>query len=623
MTDALLIGPEAIRDALKTLPLAPGVYRMLNAKGDILYVGKAKHLKNRVASYVSSSGQATKTILMVAQVARVEWTVTKNPAEALLLEANLVKKHRPRYNILLKDDKSFPYLLFSAHAYPRIHKHRGAREKGAEVFGPFASVGALNYTLTLLQRVFLLRPCADTIFKNRSRPCLQYQIKRCSAPCVKYVSEEQYASQLSLARDFLQGKSRAVQEALAAEMKRASDDMDYEHAAHLRDRIKALTQVQQEQGLRAAGLEDADLFALHHVGGRSTVAVYFFRQGMHYGSQSFHPTHSEDADHAAVMEAFLGQFYASHIPPKELLVSHEPSECVLLAEALSLNVPYKVQIRTPQRGAKSELMTQAMTQATAAHERAIIEAASVAQHLDALRDLLTLPRPPQRIEIFDNSHIMGTHQLGAMVVACEGVFKKSAYRTFNRKSDDTIAGDDLGMMREMMRRRFRGIAKNPSPSRGEDGGEGVSDLPELLLIDGGPTQLGVVREVLAELGLSEICTVAVSKSPDRNAGREWFHREGLAPFQLPVGDPLLHYLQRLRDEAHRFAIGAHRKRRSAAISKSALDDIPGIGPARKKALLHHFGSRSGVESATLAELRKVEGLNAKTAEIVYGYFHSA
>lgn len=614
MTDSPLIGPDAIRDALKTMPLAPGVYRMLNAKGDILYVGKAKQLRNRVSNYASPSGQSYRIMRMVSQVVRVEWTVTASEAEALLVEANLIKQHKPRYNILLKDDKSFPYLMFSAHAYPRIVKHRGATDKKAEVFGPFASVGALNSTLALLQRVFLLRPCADTVFKNRSRPCLQYQIKRCSAPCVKYVSEAQYAGQLSLARDFLQGKSRSVQQALADEMQSASDAMQYERAAELRDRIKALTQVVQEHGLRASGLVDADLIALYRANGRSAVAVFFFRQGLHFGSQSFHPTHDEDVDDAGVMEAFLGQFYHSRTPPKEILLSHAPANAPLLIDALSLRVPYKVQLRLPQRGDKLALMTQALAQAKAAQERAMIEAASVTTHLEALRDLLGLPRPPQRIEIFDNSHIMGTHQLGAMVVACEGVFKKSAYRTFNRKNEDTIAGDDLGMMREMMRRRFRGFKREEMDA---------GDIPELLLIDGGPTQLSAVREVLAELGLSEICTVAVSKGPDRNAGREWFHREGLEPFQLPVGDPLLHYLQRLRDEAHRFAIGAHRKRRSATISKSALDDIPGIGPARKKALLHHFGSRSGVEHATLAELKKVEGLNAKTAELVYGYFHSA
>lgn len=614
------LGADAISAALKLMPLKPGVYRMLNPQGDILYIGKAKHLRNRVGSYTSTSNMTWRIMRMVSQVARVEWTETGSEAEALLLEANLIKQHKPRYNILLKDDKSFPYLMFSAHAYPRIVKHRGQAEKKAELFGPFASVGALNATLALLQRVFLLRPCADTVFKNRSRPCLQYQIKRCSAPCVGYVSEEQYAAQLSLARDFLQGKSRAVQDQLAVDMQAASDAMQYERAGELRDRIRALTQVQQEQGLRASGLTDADVIGLYRTqtgdekqGGRSAVAVFFFRQGMHFGSQSFHPTHDEGASDTEVMEAFIGQFYHSRLPPKEILLSHMPENADVLTDALRLRVPYGIDMRLPQRGDKAQLVTQAVAQAKAAQERASIEAVSTQKHLEGLRDLFALPRPPERIEVFDNSHIMGTHQLGGMIVATGEGFKKSAYRTFNRKDDATIAGDDLSMMREMMRRRFRGF-------KPEELAEG--DMPELLLVDGGPTQLAVVHEVLTELGLSAIPLVAISKGPDRNAGREWFHIVGREPFQLPVNDALLHYLQRLRDEAHRFAIGAHRKRRSAALVKSALDDIPGIGPTRKRALLHHFGSRKAVEDATLAELKKVPGINAKTAETVFSYFHS-
>ncbi|MBA4274997.1 MAG: excinuclease ABC subunit C [Alphaproteobacteria bacterium] len=605
-------GADAIRDALKSLPLSPGVYRMLNAKGDILYVGKAKQLKNRVSNYANINALTTRIMRMVHQVARVEWTVTKSEAEALLVEANLIKKHKPRYNILLKDDKSFPYLMFTAHAYPRIVKHRGSTKEKGEYFGPFASVGALNHTLAMLQKVFQLRPCADTIFKHRTRPCLQYQIKRCSGPCVNLISEEAYAAQLGLARDFLSGKSRAVQDAFTLKMQEASDAMQFERAAEWRDRIRILTQIQQEQGLRAAGLTDADMMALYRDKGRSCVAVFFFRQGLHFGSQSFHPTHDDDASDAEVMEAFLGQFYHSRTPPKEVLLSVAPTNDDVLIDALSMRVPYRVAMRMPQRGDKSALMDEAMQQAKAAHTRAALESASVMQHLEAMVSLLDLPRVPERIEVFDNSHIMGTHQLGAMIVATPDGFKKTAYRTFNRKDEATIAGDDLSMMREMMRRRFRGVTADSLTS---------GDAPELLLIDGGLTQLGVVREVLAECGLSSIPTVSIAKGVDRNAGREWFHMEGRAPFQLPVGDPLLHYLERLRDEAHRFAIGTHRNRRSRALTQSALDDIPGIGPTRKKALLHHFGSRAGVENATLAELQKIEGINAKMAEQIFSFFH--
>lgn len=607
-----LLGADAIRDALKALPMAPGVYRMLGAKGEVLYVGKAKHLKNRVGNYANVNGLTIRIMRMVSQVARVEWTVTKNEAEALLVEANLIKQHRPRYNILLKDDKSFPYLLFSDHEYPRILKYRGSTKgKKGEFFGPFASVGALNFTLALLQRVFLLRPCADTIFKHRTRPCLQYQIKRCSAPCVGYVTPEEYAQQLAFARDFLSGRSRAVQEALASAMQEASDAMEFEYAAALRDRIRALTQVQQEQGLRAAGMSDADIVALHRDKGRSAVSVLFFRQGLHFGSQVFHPTHDDEAGDDEVMEAFLAQFYSTHTPPKEVLLTLAPANEALLAEALSLHVPYSVTLRVPQRGDKAELLQSALREAREAHARMTLESASVAQHLESVAQLFGLPRPPERIEIFDNSHIMGAHQLGAMVVATQDGFKKTAYRIFNRKSEETIAGDDLSMMREMMRRRFRGF----DPASVTEG-----DMPELLLIDGGQTQLDVVYGVLEEYGLTDIPTVSIAKGVDRNAGREWFFMKGKTPFQLPVGDPLLHYLERLRDEAHRFAIGSHRKKRSAALTKSALDDIPGIGPARKKALLHHFGSRAGVESATLTELQKVEGVSAKMAEQIFAYF---
>ncbi len=607
-----ILGADAIRDALKALPMSPGVYRMLNGKGDVLYVGKAKHLRNRVSNYANINALTYRIMRMVDQVARVEWTVTKSEAEALLVEANLIKQYKPRYNILLKDDKSFPYLMFSHHAYPRILKHRGSTKDKGEYFGPFASVGALNFTLALLQKVFLLRPCPDTVFKHRTRPCLQYQIKRCSAPCVKYVSEEQYAGQLALARDFLSGKSRNVPEVFAQQMQQASDAMEFERAAELRDRIRALTQVQQEQGLRSAGMTDADMMALYRDKGRSCVAVFFFRQGLHFGSQMFHPVHDEESSDTDVMEAFIGQFYHTRTPPKEVLVNVMPNNEDVICEALSMRVPYTVLLRVPQRGDKSSLMDDALRQAKDAQARAVLESASVAQHLESVAQLFGLARPPQRIEVFDNSHIMGTHQLGAMIVATPEGFKKTAYRTFNRKSEETIAGDDISMMREMMRRRFRGY---------DAAAMSEGDIPELLLVDGGITQLNAVCEVLTEYGLNDIPVVSIAKGVDRNAGREWFFMRGKEPFQLPIGDPLLHYLERLRDEAHRFAIGTHRKKRSRALTHSGLDDIPGIGPNRKRALLHHFGSRAGVETATLAELQKVEGINAKMAEQIYSYFH--
>lgn len=629
------VGADAVREALTIIPTSPGVYRMLNGAGDILYVGKAKHLKNRVSNYANINALSTRIMRMVAQIARVEWTVTKSEAEALLVEANLIKQHKPRYNILLKDDKSYPYLLFSDHAFPRILKHRGSTKVKGELFGPFASVGALNHTLALLQKVFLLRPCADTIFKHRTRPCLQYQIKRCSAPCVNYISEEAYGAQLALARDFLSGKSRQVQEAFSTEMQQASDAMQFERAAELRDRIRALTQIQQEQGLRAAGLNDADAMALYRAKGLCAVAVFFFRQGLHFGAQVFHPTHDEDASDAEVMEAFLGQFYHTRPAPKEILLSILPENADVLTEALSLRMPYSVQLRTPQRGDKAQLMAEVLAHAEAAHSRAVLESASVKQHLAALTALFGLPKSPERIEVYDNSHISGTHQLGAMIVATPEGFKKSSYRTFSRKDEATIAGDDISMMREVMRRRFRGVSMVRHPVGAQHSTGSISDavqpkgsqhdndtLPDLLLIDGGQTQLSAVREELAALGLSSIPTVSIAKGEHRNAGREWFFIEGRAPFQLPVGDPLLHYLERLRDEAHRFAIGTHRKKRARALTHSHLNDIPGIGPSRKKALLLHFGSRAGVERATLAELQKVEGISAKMAEAIYGYFRS-
>lgn len=609
--DSGLRGPAAIRDALKTIPGAPGVYRMMNARGDVLYVGKAKHLNNRVGSYASVSRHNNRTLAMVNQIARIEVVTTQSEAEALLLEAAQIKRFRPRYNILLKDDKSFPYLLFSAHAYPRMQKHRGAQGAG-EYFGPFASVGALNQTMALLQRVFLLRPCADTVFKNRTRPCLQYQIKRCSAPCVQFVTPEQYAEQLARARSFLQGRHREVQEQLVAEMQKASDAMDFESAAVIRDHIRALTQVQQEGALRATGLHDADVIALARRGAKSVVQVFFFRNGAHFGNQSFHPRAEAEASDGEVMEAFLGQFYQGHTPPAEILVNIEPAECALLQEALRLRTTYQVTVRQPQRGDKLALVQNAQANAQAALAREEQEAQAVKQHLASLQKLFALPYLPERVEVYDNSHSMGKQALGGLIVATPDGFDKRSYRTFNIKDLTLAPGDDYGMMREVFRRRFKSFKAD---------GNTAESCKLLVLVDGGAGQLSSVHEVMKELDLLDVPIVGVSKGPDRNAGREFFHQVGLSPFQLPPNDPTLHYIQRLRDEAHRFAIGAHRKKRSKSLTVSALDDIPGIGAGRKRALLQHFGSRAGVERATITELQNVAGISKTVAQNIYDYFH--
>ncbi len=616
------IGTEAIRVALKDIPHLPGVYRMTDAKGKMLYVGKAKDLHKRVTSYALARDLSTRIMRMVEQVAQVEITITQSEAEALLVEANFIRRYRPHYNILLKDDKSFPYLhLGSDHPYPRLAKHRGAQTAPGEYFGPFASVGALNETMVILQKIFLLRPCADTVFKNRTRPCLQYQIKRCSAPCVGYISEQDYGDAITRARDFLHGKHRDVQDALVAEMNKASAAQDYETAALLRDRIRALTQVQQEQGLRTAGLDDADVIALARRGGKSVVQVFFFRQGSNFGHQSFHPRHEAEATDAEVMAAFLAQFYQSHTPPPEVLVNIEPQDCALLAEALTLQMQQKITIREPQKGDKKTLITNAFAQADAALARAEMEQASVRANLVKLQELFALPHPPKRIEVYDNSHIMGRHALGAFIVATPDGFDKRSYRTFNIKDANTVPGDDYAMMREVFRRRFKGATTQESttPADDSDAAHDVS-YPDLVLIDGGLGQLHAVQEALQEIGVQGLTLVAIAKGEDRNAGREWFHMPGREPFQLPINDPLLHYLQRLRDEAHRFAIGRHRKKRSASLTTSALDDIPGIGATRKRALLEHFGSRAGVETATLAELENVPGISKTIAKTIYNYF---
>jgi excinuclease ABC subunit C len=599
-------GSRNIKAALKDMPNAPGVYRMVNEAGDILYIGKAKNLLNRVSNYTNASGLTTRILRMLSQVARIEITTTQNEAEALLLEASLVKKHQPRYNVLLKDDKSFPYIIFSHHAFPRIAKHRSKRApKEGKSFGPFASTGAVNHTLALLQKAFLLRPCTDSVFNHRSRPCLQYQIKRCSAPCVGYVNAQEYAQQVALATDFLRGKNRDVQQAFTQQMQEASDAMDYEKAALLRDRIAALTKVQQEQALHASNLQDADVIALHREGGANVVQVSFFRGGQMFGGHAYFPKQEEASD-TEILHAFLGQFYQKHLPPTELLISHQIDDVEVLEDALSQLAESRVSIHIPQRGDKRAVIEQAIKNAALTLERKLMEHASIATHHQALQALFHLQEPPKRIEIYDNSHVMGAQAVGVMVVATPEGFEKKSYRSFTIKDPATIAGDDYGMMREVMTRRFKD----------------TQTLPDLILIDGGKGQLSTVTQVFNTLGIKGPVLVGIAKGEDRNAGREWFFQDGRTPFQLPVNDPTLHYLQRLRDEAHRFAIGAHRKKRSKALTQSALDDIPSIGASRKRALLLHFGSRADIERATLNELENVPGISKKIAATIYEYFHA-
>ncbi len=609
-----LLGPDAIRAALKTIPNTPGAYRMIAANGDVLYVGKAKNLFNRVSSYANAQHGNNRTMRMVAQVAQVEVVEARSEAEALLIEAGLIRRLRPHYNILLKDDKSFPYLLMTDHEFPRITKHRGAQGNNGTYFGPFASAGALNQTLTLLQKVFLLRPCADTIFKNRTRPCLQYQIKRCSAPCVSYIDKEKYAAQVKRATDFLHGRHRELQDMLQAEMASASAAQDYELAAHLRDRIRDLTQVQQEQSIYARGLDDADVIALARNGARSVVQVFFFRENNHLGNQSFHPGHEAGADDAEVMAAFLGQFYQAHTPPKEILVSVLPAEPLLLEEALCLKAGYRITIRQPQRGDKLTLIGNAQSNAQAVLAREEQQRSAVMAYLARLQELFQLRAVPERIEVYDNSHIMGSNALGALVVATPAGFDKRGYRTFNIKDAGTVPGDDYAMMREVFRRRFAKMKKERDAAGWQ--------APDLILIDGGKGQLSAAAEALKEAGVEGLTLVAIAKGEERNAGREWFFQESREPFQLPLGDPVLHYLQRLRDEAHRFAISRHRRKRSAAMTISALDDIPAVGAARKRALLLHFGSRAKISAASLSELENVSGISKKTAKSIYDFFHA-
>ncbi|OSQ41007.1 excinuclease ABC subunit C [Thalassospira mesophila] len=608
-------GVSAIKHALKTMPGSPGVYRMVDEKERVLYVGKAKNLKKRVTSYTHIARLALRIARMVAQTVRMEIITTHTEAEALLLESNLIKKLKPRYNILLRDDKSFPYILITEdHGYPRIVKHRGARAKDGSCFGPFASAWAVNNTINHLQRAFLLRSCTDSVFANRSRPCLLYQIKRCSGPCVDRISKPEYDGLVDICRDFLSGRSKVILKQLEASMLAASENMEFEKAAMYRDRIRALSQIQSHQDINLEGLEEADVIALHHEGGQSCVQVFFFRSGSNYGNRSYFPRHEQSAEIPEILSAFVGQFYANKPAPRQVLLSHDIEGQKLVEEALCINNGYKVELHVPQRGGKRKLVDHAMTNAREALGRRMAESASQRKLLDGLADKLDLDSPPERIEVYDNSHIQGTNMVGGMIVAGPEGFMKNAYRKFNIKGD-IAPGDDFAMMREVLTRRFA-RAQKEDPDR-ENG-----TWPDLCLIDGGLGQLGVARQVLEDLGIEDVMLVGVAKGVDRNAGKEVLHITGKEPVRLDQKDPILYFIQRLRDEAHRWAIGTHRAKRSKQIGKSVLDDVPGIGGARKKALLHHFGSARGVADAGLADLEAVDGISAAIARKIYGHFHN-
>jgi excinuclease ABC subunit C len=607
-------GVGVIETALQTMPGNPGVYRMLDAKGDALYVGKARNLKKRVTSYTQIARLPERLRRMVADTVAMEIVTTHTEAEALLLEANLIKRLKPRYNILLRDDKSYPWLMLTEdHPYPQIAKHRGAQVKKASYWGPFASAWSVNLALQALQRVFLLRTCTDSVFANRTRPCLLYQIKRCSGPCVGRISEAEYGKLVEQAKAFLSGKSGAVQKDLAVAMQEAAEHLEFERAAAIRDRIRGLTHIQGSDVINPASLTDADVIALHQEAGQSCIQVFFIRGGRNNGNRSFFPTHAKGDEEGAVLAAFIAQFYDDKPPPSLLLLSHAPDERELLAEALSLKAGRKVTLFVPQRGEKHDVVLHARTNAREALERKLAETAGQGKLLAAVAELFGLPETPKRIETYDNSHIMGTNAYGVMVVAGPEGFDKSAYRKFAIKGPIT-PGDDFAMMREVLTRRFgRSLAEDPDRQSGT--------WPDLVLIDGGAGQLSAVSAVMAELGLADIPLVAIAKGPDRDAGREWFHIAGRDAFQLPPRDPVLYFLQRLRDEAHRFAITTHRNARSKKITTSELDEISGIGAARKKALLLHFGSARGVKGAGLRDLEAVDGINRATARAVYAFFH--
>ncbi|HEY1934050.1 MAG TPA: excinuclease ABC subunit UvrC [Acetobacteraceae bacterium] len=608
-------GVAVIEAALLTMPANPGVYRMLDAKGDALYVGKARSLKKRVTAYTQPVRLDERLRRMVNETSAMEVITTHTEAEALLLEANLIKRLKPRFNIVLRDDKSYPWLMLTEdHPYPQIAKHRGAQVRKGSYWGPFASAWAVNQTVTAMQRVFLIRSCADTVFANRSRPCLLFQIKRCSAPCVGRISEADYGKLVGQAKAFLGGKSATVQKELAAEMETAAGTLEYEHAAAVRDRIRALTFVQGSDVVNPASLTDADVIAAWQTAGQTCVQVFFVRGGRNNGNRAFFPSHTKAEEAPEVLGAFIAQFYDDKPPPPCVLVSHALTEQELVAEALSLKAGRRVEVLHPQRGEKRAVVAHAETNAREALERKLAESAGQAKLLEGVATLFGLPAVPERIEVYDNSHIMGANPYGVMIVGGPEGFVKAAYRKFGIRGP-VAPGDDFGMMREVLTRRFSRALKEQAE------GAPASEWPDVVLIDGGAGQLSAARDVLNDLGVQDVKLVGIAKGPDRDAGREWFYTDGMEPFQLPPRDPVLYFLQRLRDEAHRFAITTHRAGRSKAIRVSELDEIAGIGAARKRALLNHFGSARGVKMAGLADLEAAPGISKGTARQVYAHFH--
>lgn len=612
-------GVQVIRDTLRTLPGSPGVYRMLNGRGDALYVGKAKSLKKRVVAYTRLDKLPPRLQRMVSETVTMEVVTTHTEAEALLLESNLIKKLKPRYNILLRDDKSFPFVVVTAgHDFPQVVKHRGAKNLEGEYFGPFASAGAVTETLNILQKAFLLRTCSDSVFSSRTRPCLLHQIKRCSAPCVERISKADYNALIEQARAFLSGKSREIQDELAAAMEAHAAREEFEDAAVLRDRIKALARIQAHQDISLDEMGDADVIALHQAGGQTCLQVFFFRMGQNFGNRAYFPSHAAEDTPGDILEAFVGQFYAAHKPPTTVLLSMPLPNQDLVSKAMTLRAGHKVVLAVPKRGGRMKAIEHALTNAREALGRRMAESSAQKKLLEGVAEVFRLDRTPERIEVYDNSHIQGSHPIGGMIVAGPDGFDKASYRKFNIKDPNITPGNDYAMMREVLTRRFsRAQKEDPDHRRPSDGGT----WPDVVLIDGGQGQLNVARWVMDDLGIEDVALVSIAKGPDRDAGRETFFQPGRAPYTLPPNHPVMYFLQRLRDEAHRFAIGSHRTRRSKAIGQSQLDELEGIGPKRKKALLHAFGSAKGVSEAGLADLEAVDGISASLAKKIYGHFH--
>jgi excinuclease ABC subunit C len=612
--EAPLKGPARISAYLKTLPDAPGVYRMMSDKGDVLYVGKAKSLKKRVASYAKSGGHNERIACMIAETAEMLFVTTASETEALLLESNLIKRLKPRYNVSYRDDKSFPNILLREdHPFPQLLKHRGAKSTKGVYFGPFASAGAVNRTLNTLQRAFLLRSCSDSVFESRTRPCLLFQIKRCSAPCTARIDGPGYAELVREAELFLTGKSRAVQDILVKDMNAASETLDFERAARLRDRIRAMSHIQSSQGINPSTFAEGDVFAAHNQGGETCIQVFFFRAGQNWGNRPYFPRHPRELSTAEVLESFVAQFYDERPAPALILLSEDIPNREWLAEALSLHAERKVEVMVPQRGEKREIVEMALQNAREQLGRLLAENSAQRELLEGVAEVFGLEAPPKRIEVYDNSHIQGSNALGGMVVAGRDGFEKGEYRKFNIKSTEITPGDDYGMMREVLTRRFSRLVKESEDAK--------TKWPDIALIDGGPGQLAVAQSVLEDLGVEDVLLVGISKGPDRDAGREHFYMKGREPFRLDPKSPVLYYLQRLRDEAHRFAIGSHRKKRSNAIGANPLDEIAGVGASRKRALLQHFGSARAVSAASLADLESVGGVSGALAKKIHDFFH--